>query len=672
MSQHLKLEKSMKQPFWKNWVLYVILVFGIILSFMFFRLSNTIENLSHNAIDKSLEVTINELNSFFSPFVRNVKLAREWGSSGQLNIKDLETMNKRFVPVLRNYPQISSMLVGCTSGCEYMLLNEDSTWLNRKTTAVPQKEVRKIRWKYANNLFVKVYDEEWVERKNYDPRLRPWFTGALLNPNDSFPAWTSPYIFATTGEPGITASYKFSIPNDSNQYVIAYDLKLFDISLFTTQMNVSENGKLFIFTEDSLVIGLPKDKKFFASAAIKSNVLKPIDSLSIPVISSIFKEWNSINKQSAAFSSSFENEKWWSSVVEYPLNGQKKLYIAVLVPESDFVAEVKQTRTIILIGFFLVFLMSLVVVNNFNQKRKANLLLEAKNVYITQQKEEIEAQRDEIDAQRNFVVAQKEHIEEQKKEIEDSILYAKRIQNAVLPDGDYAKEILKDYFIIFKPKDVVSGDFYYTTQVGNWLIVAVADCTGHGVPGAFMSMLGMSFLNEIIRKKEVTNAAEILNHLRSSIVEALKQTGASGTQKDGMDISLLAINYSDNTFYWAGANNPLYIIRNKEGEYQLEEIKGDKMPVAIHVIMEPFTNQMVDLKKGDRIYLISDGMPDQFGGPKGKKFMSKTLKELFVETASLPIQTQGNRVERELEKWMNDYGSKYEQIDDITLLGLQI
>lgn len=324
-------------------------------------------------------------------------------------------------------------------------------------------------------------------------------------------------------------------------------------------------------------------------------------------------------------------------------------------------------------------------IHTYRQKQKANRLLAKQNAEIMQQKEEISSQRDEIEAQRDVLVVQKDHIEEQKKEIEDSIHYAKRIQNAVLPDKNNTLQILKDHFIIFRPKDVVSGDFFWTTQINNWLIATAADCTGHGVPGAFMSMLGMSFLNEIVRKKEVTNAAEILNHLRASVVEALKQTGESGTQKDGMDISIIVINRSENVFYWAGANNPLYLVTgcpslatgevNQQPEasnLQLIEIKADKMPVAIHERMDSFTNHELKLQEGDRVYLFTDGMPDQFGGPKGKKFMHKQLKGLIADTSQLPMRDQGIVIEQALDKWIKTENKNYEQVDDITVLGIRI
>ncbi len=261
-------------------------------------------------------------------------------------------------------------------------------------------------------------------------------------------------------------------------------------------------------------------------------------------------------------------------------------------------------------------------------------------------------------------------LQEQKEEILDSINYALRIQQAVLPDEELTKKWLGEYFILFRPKDIVSGDFYWATKINDLLIVTVADCTGHGVPGAFMSMLGISFLNEIVRKKEIIQASEVLDHLRESVIDALKQSGAWGEQKDGMDLVLVVINTKTLELQFAGANNPLWIVRktgnsNKE---EFEEYKPDKMPVAIYENMKPFTNHIIQLYKDDIIFLASDGYEDQFGGPKYKKFLSKNLKQLLFANSQQPMTIQKDV----LEQTLNDWKGNTEQIDDITIMGIKI
>jgi len=336
---------------------------------------------------------------------------------------------------------------------------------------------------------------------------------------------------------------------------------------------------------------------------------------------------------------------------------------------------------------------------NLIQKQKAvvdekNISLQEANEEILQQNAEIVAQRDEIEAQRDKITAQRDTVVKQKEEIQvahtaltDSINYAARIQKAVLPSPDYITAFFKECFIMFRPKDIVSGDFYWATRIKHYLVVAVADCTGHGVPGAFLSMLGISFLNEIVRKEEVTQASHVLNELRDNVVRSLGQRGDIGEQKDGMDITICVIDTQTNVLQFAGANNPLYIItsnaRNLTGFENLSgldgfyEVKPDKMPVAIYSKFDEFTNHEIQLKKSDCLYLFSDGLPDQFGGPKGKKFKYKHFKEILAKNSSLPMYAQKNILEKTLDEWQhyrdNDKEeTHHEQLDDITVLGIRI
>ena len=369
-------------------------------------------------------------------------------------------------------------------------------------------------------------------------------------------------------------------------------------------------------------------------------------------------------------------------------NDKKQKEIELLNKDKQLQeTEIKQqiiVKYAFVIGFTLMILLVSFVYRNYRNKKKANVLLKQQNIEISQQKEEISTQRDEIEAQRDLVTHQKEHIEEIHKEVTDSINYAKRIQEAVLPVSESARSVLGEHFILFKPKDVVSGDFYWTTKVNNWLIVTVADCTGHGVPGAFMSMLGISFLNEIVRKQEVTQANQVLNELRKEVINALQQRGKTGEQKDGMDISLLVVNTETNECQWAGANNPLYIVRggqnpqgltkpellqNLEG---LEEIKGDKMPIAIYLVMNEFTNHNFNVEKGDCLYLFSDGFSDQYGGSNKRKFMSGNFKKLLQNISSKSMKEQKKILSETIDSWMNYSGKTYEQTDDITVLGIKI
>lgn len=296
------------------------------------------------------------------------------------------------------------------------------------------------------------------------------------------------------------------------------------------------------------------------------------------------------------------------------------------------------------------------------EKHRDELII--KNAEIMQQKEEITAQRDEIEKQRDIATAQRDEIAHQKKQILDSINYAKRIQQAILPVPELLNEIFKQFFILFKPKDIVSGDFYWASKIDHQVIIAAVDCTGHGVPGAFMSMLGVTYLNKIINEEGITTPSQILNRLREYIVMSLKQKGITGEVKEGMDMALCTINYETNILQYAGAMNPMLLIKNDE----MCVIKADNMPVSISMEMAPFTNNTFQLNQGDSFYIFSDGFPDQFGGPKNRKFMSKNFREKIFEFRQETMNNQKKLLDQTFEDWK---GSG-DQIDDVLVIGVRI
>ncbi len=268
-----------------------------------------------------------------------------------------------------------------------------------------------------------------------------------------------------------------------------------------------------------------------------------------------------------------------------------------------------------------------------------------------------------IDSDITAIKRAEEEISRQKQAITDSIIYARRIQNALLPPKEQFKKIFPKHFIIYRPKDIVSGDFYYVKQKGNKIVLVVSDCTGHGVPGAFMSMLGIAFLNEIMAT-EIPPADIILNILREKIKSSLRQSKKSGSPQDGMDLALAIIDRDNKTIQFAGANNPLLHLSNNH----IEQYKGDWMPIGIYVKEKPFSAQTFSYQNGDRIYLHSDGITDQIGGPKGRKFMAKRLRQILVDTSGLPLAEQSKILNKKLEKWMENY----KQLDDISFVGIEL
>lgn len=248
--------------------------------------------------------------------------------------------------------------------------------------------------------------------------------------------------------------------------------------------------------------------------------------------------------------------------------------------------------------------------------------------------------------------------------LKDSVNYAEKIQDAVLPLQELLNDVFPEYFILYKPKDIVSGDFYWIKRIKNFVYVVAADCTGHGVPGAFMSMLGITLLNEIITKSSLDNPDQILNSLRKKVKTSLKQTGEVMEQKDGMDIAICMINTENLHLQYAGAHNPLYIFRNNE----LIEFKGDRQPIAIHIKETDFKNHQIDLQKGDAIYIFSDGYYDQFGGNGNKKFMVRQFKQLLENINQKPMNEQHNILNNTFGDWKGDN----EQIDDVLVIGMRI
>lgn len=325
-------------------------------------------------------------------------------------------------------------------------------------------------------------------------------------------------------------------------------------------------------------------------------------------------------------------------------------------------------RNVLLGGLSALAILIALIYRSYRIKRKSNHIITEKNKLLEHANQEISAQRDEIEAQRDLVVNQRDLILEQKKDITDSIEYAFKIQSAIFPDPDDIRIILKDFFIFYKPRDIVSGDFYWINKKDKQIIIIAADCTGHGVPGAFMSMLGIAYLNEIVNKENITSPDKILNRLRENIIIALKQHGLTAEQKDGMDIVAISINTETLNLSFAGANNPLYLIKNKE----FMEIKGDKMPVSIHYNMVPFNLHTIEIAKNDILYLFSDGFPDQFGGPNGKKFKYKSFKELLKNISNEPMYEQKRIMEHTFNKWLRSDDYKYEQIDDVLVMGVKI
>lgn len=338
-----------------------------------------------------------------------------------------------------------------------------------------------------------------------------------------------------------------------------------------------------------------------------------------------------------------------NDLVRKELNYEFAKKEAVLKIEQEkkqelFQAQIKQQKTqrnALIAGVGLMVALVVVTYRGYRNKRKAHEI-------ISLQKEEVEHQ--------------KHIIEEKNKDITDSISYAKRLQQAILPSEKVFSESFKEFFIFYKPKDIVAGDFYWMEKKSGLVFTAVADCTGHGVPGAMVSVVCSNALNRAVKEFGLTDPGLILDKVTDLVIETFEKSGSE--VKDGMDISLCVFNPSEGSLKWAGANNALWIISEK----RLEEYKPNKQPVGKYVSRVPFTTHNIVLKTNDIIYLFSDGFADQFGGEKGKKFKYSSLKELLLKNSDETLILQKNHLDQSLESWRGPL----EQVDDVCIVGIKV
>jgi tetratricopeptide (TPR) repeat protein len=335
----------------------------------------------------------------------------------------------------------------------------------------------------------------------------------------------------------------------------------------------------------------------------------------------------------------YENEKKELEIDN--LEKEKKLQSVELAISEEQKQKQKIISYSIAGGLALVLLFSIVVYNRLQITRKQKGIIEKQKIEVEEQKE---------------------IIEEAHTEITDSITYAKRIQDAILPSKSEFNKHLKNGFVYYQPKDIVAGDFYWIEVQGDEIFFAAADCTGHGVPGAMVSVVCHNALNRAVREFRLTKPSEILDKVRTLVIETFEKSDKD--VKDGMDIALCKLNTQTNHLEYAGANNSLFVTSKNN----LTEIKADKQPVGKYYLTEPFSNNEVQLNKGDTLYIFSDGYADQFGGPKGKKFMYKSFRNLLLSMYDSDINEQHARIEKTFNDWKGDL----EQIDDVCVIGVRV
>ncbi len=363
----------------------------------------------------------------------------------------------------------------------------------------------------------------------------------------------------------------------------------------------------------------------------------------IKINDSIFKQDS--QKQIAQVEASFQNEKKQLQIES--LNRDKAIKDIEIRSRNNKINQQNTQKIVMGIGLLIAIIFLFIIWKGYQQKRKANLL--------------IKIQHDKMEEQKILV-------EEKNTEILDSINYAKRLQDALLPSAYEIAIVFKENFILYEPKEIVAGDFYWIEKHNGKVFLAVCDCTGHGVPGAMLSVIGHNGLSRCVKEFELTDPGEILDRLSKIVEETFSHTFKN--VRDGMDVSLcvftMANGASDEvcTMHWAGANNPVWLI-NKHGEFT--EIKGDKQPIGKHEFKKPFITHTVKLNEDDSLYLFTDGFADQFGGPRGKKYKYAQLKQLLIDNHPNNLQTQlGN-----LDSAFNSWKGSLEQVDDVCVLGVR-
>lgn len=470
--------------------------------------------------------------------------------------------------------------------------------------------------------------------------------------------------------------------NDHRTYIsalgnignVAYNLKQYDKALEYNLLTLAEYRKDNIKSEIAVAYGsladIYKDMKNYPKAILYYDsaltVTKQIQSADdfIYNYKGLSETYEMMGNDKEAFKY-FRLYKQWNDSINNNQNSKKITQLELdykyrseqqekdlLQKNKDLITQEKLSRqkyiiwtgilgTVLLLGF-----LGLTIKTNINRK-KINAQLQSFNDEVTRQKD---------------------IIEEKNNEITDSITYASRIQQGVIPDDQEMTKLFPNHFVFFKPRDIVSGDFYWANRVGNTArsVIAVADCTGHGVPGAFMSLVGNTLLNQTLNQPSITTPAQSLDYINQQLPKTIKSKSTTGTIKDGMEITMCEFDFEALTMNFAGANSNIYLVRN--GVIRI--FKGDKQPIgeSLSGEIQAYTNHSIALQKNDCIYMITDGFADQFGGEKGKKFKYKPLEDLFCAVSGKNPQEQKDLISTTFNNWKLNH----EQVDDVLVIGIKV
>lgn len=620
----------------KHIAVIILVLSMLIMGYIIYELSVTKHDIAHSLVEKTIEKTQHKLDDFFLPVKNQLQTSSTQAKMKALNDFDTTDFNQLFAPVIKNHDQISSLGLATNQGLEYdIIMNTNRSWRTKKINVQHEGFVEK--WSAHKFVKDKVFtDSTWIDSATYDPRTRSWFMGNDYTLNKIH--WTDPYIFNTNRLPGITVSTGWKDPyNDSLHIVLAFDLTLEKINNFTQHLKPTENGEVLITTKDKVfVIGAPHNEHVEGNV---NETLSPTTQIQQAELQKVLQS-DKLNKP-IHFES--EDEDWWGICKEFKLNKKQSFMMLIALPEKDFLKEINESQKWMAGGFSGILLLTFLIMRSHNKQVKNQRLLKKRN--------------DDISF-KNKVISHKN------KEILDSITYAKRIQSAILPPERLVKSYLDNSFILYIPKDIVAGDFYWMEHIGDRILFAAADCTGHGVPGAMVSVMCHNALNRCVKEFGLTEPAAILDKTRAILLDEFSKS--EDNMNDGMDISLCSFDRNTRKLEWAGANNPLWII--SQDKNSIREIKPDKQPIGRHHKATNFTPHSMELQKGDTLYIFTDGLQDQFGGSKGKKFKPTRLRELLLSITHLPMQTQRQKIKDAFTDWKGEH----EQVDDICIVAVQV
>jgi serine phosphatase RsbU (regulator of sigma subunit) len=626
----------------KHIALLTLILSAVIMGFIIYELSITKQSVAESLVDKALDQTHHELEDFFNPIKSELRTSTVQAQIKPLKEFTLSDYQKLFVPVIRNHQQISSLGISTSEGYEYdITLDNADNWISREVN-IKKTGFKQFCSAYSMSDRKISLDSSWSSISKYDPRSRPWYEGAEKKLNTLY--WTSPYMFNKNQKAGITMSSTWKDPfNDSLRVTLAYDLTLESISKFTEQIRPTKNGEVMVTTGDKFfVIGAPRKGRDGSEA----ESLSFADSVSNKELILVLNS----EKLDTPFQFESEGTTWWGVLKNFNLNADHSFLIVVALPENDFLSELKASQKLLGAGFLGILLLTFLIMRSHNKQVKNQRLLKEKN---------------------NEVLAQSKLISAKNNEILDSINYAKRIQNAILPTPKLVNSYLDNSFVLYLPKDIVAGDFYWMHSFVNKknesiILFAAADCTGHGVPGAMISVMCHNALNRAVKEFGLVKPNEILDKTRDLVLEEFSKSEEN--VRDGMDISLCSLNTVTRELLWSGANNPLWIFPINEDKGDLLISSPDKQPVGKHVSEKPFTLHEINLEKGDLIYVFTDGLQDQFGGESYKKFKPTRFRKLVHDIKHLPLNEQRQKITEAFISWKEEQ----EQVDDICIIGVRV